>query len=107
MFSTYVFYDPRRVSTLLERFRRVADTNTHTDIEPYAFASSELCSFVSQNSNEYPQLKAQESAINQMAALMDFLVQFSFSEAWWLTNVQLHPCMIPLIDMIKTWYIKK
>ena len=94
------------IGELLERFRRVADTNTHTDIEPYAFASSELCSFVSQNSNEYPQLEAQEGAINQMAAPMDNR-HFSFSEAWWLTNVQLHPCMIPLIDMVKTWCIKK
>ena len=57
-------------------FHRVADTNLHTDIEPYAFASSELCSFVAQNSNEYsqltyPQLEAEEGAINQMAAPMD------------------------------------
>ena len=56
---------------ILERFRRVADTNTHPDIEPYAFASSELCSFVSQNSNKYPQLEAQEGANNQKAAPMD------------------------------------
>ena len=75
----------------LERFRRVADTNTHTEDEPYMFASSELCQFVSQNSNEYPQLEAQEGAINQMAAPMENR-HFSFSEAWWLTNVQLHPC---------------
>ena len=91
---------------VIERFRRVEDTNTHTDIEPYAFASSELCSFVSQNSNEYPQLEAQEDANNQMAAPMNNR-HFSFSEAWWLTICPLHPCMIPLIDMVKTWCIKK
>ena len=72
------------LSYSVERFRRVADTNTHSDIEPYAFASSELCSFVSQRSNEYPQLEAQEGTINQMAAPM-YNRHFSFSEAWWLT----------------------
>ena len=81
----------RSIFLPLERFHRVADTNyayRYRTVRVRA-SSSELCSFVSQNSDEYPQLEAQEGAVNQMAAPMDNR-HFSFSEAWWLlTNVQL------------------